>query len=142
MTNDRAYRKEKARPGLLRRLASMLYETLLLLAVIFVASFLFSALTRFRGSGPLLPVFQGYLFAVMGGYFTWFWSRGRRTLAMKTWRLQITGTAGGLLSPKRAFCRYCLAWLTLTGMSILWALVDRERLFLHDRLAGTRLILL
>ena len=141
MAIDPLLNNAEARPGLFRRLASMLYESLLLLAVVFVASFLFSALTRFRGAGPLLPVFQLYLFAVMGAYFTWFWSRGRRTLAMKTWRLQITAKDGSPLSPQRAFGRYCLAWLTLTGASILWALVDSERLFLHDRLAGTRLVL-
>lgn len=127
-------------PGLPRRLASMLYELLLLLAVVFIASFLFSALTHFQGSGPLRPLFQIFLFAVMAAYFTWFWSRGRRTLAMKTWRLRIEEKDGGPLSPQRAFMRYCLAWLCLTGVGILWALIDRERLFLHDRLAGTRLV--
>lgn len=127
--------------GLMRRLASMVYETLLVLAVVFVAAFGFSALTGFKGSGPLLPVFQFYLFAVMGVYFTWFWSRGRRTLAMKTWRLRITGKDGGGLSPLRAFGRYCLAWLNLTGIDIVWTFVDREHLFLHDRLAGTRLVI-
>jgi uncharacterized RDD family membrane protein YckC len=128
-------------PGLCRRLACMLYESLLLFAVAFIPLFLFSALTRYQGTGPLRLVFQLYLFSVMAIYFTWFWSRGRRTLAMKTWRLRITEKDGKPLMPKRAFLRYCLAWLCLTGISILWALFDRERLFLHDRLAGTRLVI-
>lgn len=128
-------------PGILRRMASMLYDALLLLAVVFVASFLFSALTRFDGTGLLLPVFRLYIFVVAGAYFTWFWSHGRRTLAMKTWRLHITDQRGGPLTPAQAFGRYCLAWLMLTGLGILWALFDREHLFMHDRLAGTRLVL-
>ena len=126
--------------GLTRRLACMLYELLLVLAVVFIAAFVFSTVTGFKGSGSLLPVFQVYLFAIIGAYFTWFWSCGRRTLAMKTWRLRIIGKDGGSLSPQRAFGRYCLAWLTLTGINIVWTFVDCERLFLHDRLAGTRLV--
>ena len=89
----------------------------------------------------MLPVFRLYIFVVAGAYFTWFWSHGRRTLAMKTWRLHITDQRGGPLTPAQAFGRYCLAWLMLTGLGILWALFDREHLFMHDRLAGTRLVL-
>jgi len=127
-------------PSLFRRLACMLYEALLLIAIVFIASFLFSALTRFDGSGPLRPIFQIYVFAIMAYYFTWFWSRGRRTLAMKTWRLQIVGKDSEEITYNKAFLRYCLAWLCLTGVGILWALFDKENLLLHDRLAGTRLI--
>src|SRR5262249_31751344 len=114
--------------------------TLLLLAVVFVAVYLFSALTGFQGTGPLRLVFQLYVFAVMASYFTWFWSNGRRTLAMKTWRLGVIDQDGGPLTRKQAFLRYCLAWFCVTGIPILWALFDNERLFLHDRLAGTRLV--
>ena len=134
-SNDQEY------PGLFRRLACMLYETLLLLAVIFIASWLFYALTRFDGSGPLLHVFRIYVFVVMACYCSWFWSQGRRTLAMKTWQLRLTEKNGQPLTPKRALLRYCLAWLCVTGIGVLWALVDRERLFLHDRLVGTRLVI-
>ncbi|MBA2690535.1 MAG: RDD family protein, partial [Burkholderiales bacterium] len=66
---------------------------------------------------------------------------GRRTLAMKTWRLRLIDRGGGLLTPKRAFLRFCLAWLNVTGAALLWPLFDREGLFLHDRLAGSRLVL-
>jgi len=129
------------KPGLIRRLACIVYEALLVVAVVFIATFLFSSLSHYQGTGPLRLVFQIYLIAVMGGYFTWFWSRGRRTLAMKTWQLRIVGKDGAPLCPKKAFLRYCFAWLCVTGIGILWAIIDREGLFLHDRLAGTRLII-
>ena len=119
----------------------MLYEALLVLAIIFIAAFLFSALTRFEGRGSLLPIFRLYIVVVMAGYFTWFWSRGRRTLAMKTWRLRLISGNGSFLSPGQALLRYCLAWLCLAGIGVLWTFVDRDGLFLHDRLVGTRLVL-
>ncbi|MES2356041.1 MAG: RDD family protein [Pseudomonadota bacterium] len=128
-------------PGLLRRLACIVYEALLIIAVVFIATFLFSGLSHYQGTGPLRLAFQVYLIIIMGGYFTWFWSRGRRTLAMKTWQLRIIEKNGTPLTPKKAFLRYCLAWLCVTGIGLLWAVIDREGLFLHDRLAGTRLII-
>ena len=127
-------------PGLLRRLACLLYEALLVLGVVFIFAFLFSSLFQFKGKGPLIHVFQIYIFAIVGIYFTWFWSKGRSTLAMKTWKLKIVQTNGQLLSKKRAFLRYCYAWLMVPGISILWALIDRDGLYLHDRLAGTKII--
>jgi len=119
----------------------MIYEALLLLAVIFIASFLFSASTHFSGTGPLRAAFQVYLSSIMAAYFTWFWSRGRRTLAMKTWGIRIVKEEGQAVLPQQAFLRYCLAWLSLTGIGIVWALFDRDHQFLHDRLMGTRLVI-
>ena len=44
-------------------------------------------------------------------------------------------------TPRTAMLRFLLAlFLVPTGISIVWALFDRERQFLHDRLAGTRLV--
>jgi uncharacterized RDD family membrane protein YckC len=56
---------------------------------------------------------------------------------MKTWRLLVTTADRAPLPPGRALLRLVLASCTLP-LSVLWPLVDRERLFLHDRLAGTR----
>ena len=127
-------------PSLLRRLSCLLYETLLVIAIVFIFSFLFSSLAQFKGKGALVNVFQIYIFLVMAIYFSWFWSKGRSTLAMKTWKLKIVEKNGQPISPKKAFLRYCFAWLSVTGISILWALIDREGLYLHDRLAGTKLV--
>ena len=46
------------------------------------------------------------------------------------------------VTPRRALLRFALAAILVpTGISLLWACFDREGLFLHDRLAGTRLVL-
>ena len=72
----------------------------------------------------------------MGGYFLGSWLRGGQTLPMKAWRIRLVG-----VTPARALLRLVLAAALLpTGVSIVWALFDREQQFLHDRLAGTRLI--
>jgi hypothetical protein len=46
------------------------------------------------------------------------------------------------VTPGRALLRFaCALVLVPTGISVLWSLADRDGPFLHDRLAGTRLVL-
>ncbi|WP_295510048.1 RDD family protein [Accumulibacter sp.] len=132
------------RPSIVRRLASMLYESLLLFgvlaALLVVPHFLLGALGH-RLVAPV--VVQAHAFIVLLVYCLWFWSDGRQTLAMKTWRIRLLGRDGQPVRPAQALLRYLLCWpsIALGGIGILWAVVDRERLFLHDRLAGTQLVM-
>lgn len=120
----------------------MLYESLLLIAVIFLAGFLFVGLTQGSTSALARGVFQIYLLGVVASYFIWFWLRGGQTLAMKTWHLRLVSADGAPLTLRRAMLRFALALPgVLLGVGLLWALFDRERQFLHDRLAGTKVIL-
>jgi uncharacterized RDD family membrane protein YckC len=128
--------------GLARRALSLIYEALLVTAVVLAGSFLFAALARAVGAVPVRPLFQLYLVALTGAYFAWQWRRGGRTLAMRTWGLRLVTRAGAALTCNHALKRYlyALAGTLALGAGFLWALVDREGLFLHDRLAGTRII--
>lgn len=121
----------------------MFYETLLLFAVLALTlalpHVLLGAFTQ-RVATPGLM--QAHFFLVLLAYFVWFWSRGRQTLAMKTWKVCVVNRHNKPLSPAEAFRRFLWTWpsLLLGGIGIFWALIDRDRQFLHDRLAGTRLI--
>ncbi len=142
----------------------MLYESMLLFGVVFFAGWLFSTLLQQRHALYLRSGLQDWLFLVVGIYFVWFWSHGGQTLAMKTWRIRLVTTDGLPVGIGRATARYLLAWfwcvpglaaawllgargwllvLIPAGNLLLWALtvyLDPERRFLHDRLAGTRLV--
>lgn len=125
-----------------RRLACMFYESFLMLGVLaalIVPLVLFSA---FGNTAVPIPFLRVYV--VLGGalYFLWHWQGGRQTLAMRTWQLRIAAADGGHPSLLQLAWRYALAWpsIGLFGVGILWALADRDRQFLHDRLAGTRVI--
>ena len=84
-------------------------------------------------------------------------------LAMKTWRLRLALADGSSTLPARtALARYLAAWIGpvlalaayaglhrhglgahatwLVAFNFLWALVDPARQFLHDRVAGTRIV--
>lgn len=123
------------------RLLSLFYEAVLLFAIVFVFSYLFLSLARDAQSGFPRFVFQVYLLAVCGAYFMFCWVRSGQTLPMKTWRLRLVMPSGGPVSVVAAFKRYLVAVpAMLSGIGILWALFDRDRLFLQDRIAGTRII--
>jgi uncharacterized RDD family membrane protein YckC len=125
-------------PGLPRRLASMVYEAVLLFAVGFFAAWLFFFASGGRDATAgaerhLLQLFIGLVFAA---YFLWSWLRGGQTLAMKAWRIRLVD-----VTPVKALIRFVLAMLLVpTLISIMWSVFDRDRQFLHDRLAGTRLV--
>src|SRR6185295_12053152 len=95
-------------PGLLRRLASMVYEAVLLFAVGFFAAWLFFFASGGRDATAgaerhLLQLFIGLVFAA---YFLWSWLRGGQTLAMKAWRIRLVD-----VTPARALLRFVLAML-------------------------------
>ena len=126
--------------GLRVRLASLAYEAVLLLAVLFVSAYLFLSIARDAQAGWPRTAFQIYLLTICGAYFVFCWVRTGQTLPMKTWRLRLVNTEGRTPSLGLACRRYLLAIPgMLSGASLIWALIDRERLFLHDRLAGTRI---
>jgi len=131
-----------ATASLPRRLASLFYDALLLAAILFLAGFLVVGLVPAEASALARLLHQAYLLLVAGGYLTWFWRHGGQTLAMKTWRIRLERLDGGRLSLGQAWLRYLWALLGLTclGLGFLWALVDRDRQFLHDRMAKTRLV--
>lgn len=122
----------------------MLYESLLLVGVwaaLFFVPHLVVSMVWQRVAPPW--VLAAHLILAFGVYFVWCWRRAGQTLAMQTWRLQvIDASTGATLTLPRAVARYALCWPSLMffGAGLLWSLFDRERQFLHDRLAGTRIV--
>lgn len=151
-------------PTLRRRLATMLYESVILFGVVFIAGYLFSTLTQQRNGLTHHNWLMAWIGIVLAAYFVYFWTHGGQTLPMKTWRLKLVDTHGQPLRPGRAFVRYVLAWLwflpplalhplfslavpqtlaVFAAWIVLWAAavrLDPARQFLHDRLAGTRIV--
>jgi len=113
----------------------------LLFAIVFVAGYLFVAIAGRSPAGLLRWIFFVYLLAVCGSYFVFCWTRTGQTLAQKTWGVKVVRRDGKPLGMMKAILRYLLAFVgTISTLGLLWAVVDPERQFLHDRLTGTRII--
>lgn len=121
----------------------LFYDGLLLVPVLFISSYLFLALTQpLKATAAQRPLFQAWICLVLGAYFVYCWTRSGQTLAMKTWRIRVVRQDGGPVDIRRAIVRYVIALIgtLLVGVTFWWALLDRSRLFLHDRLSGTKLV--
>jgi uncharacterized RDD family membrane protein YckC len=127
--------------GLWPRFASLVYESILLFGLVFIAAYFFLAFARDAEQGLPRAIFQLYLLAVCGAYFVFCWRKSGQTLAMKTWGLRVQTRGGARLTVAQALLRYVLAVPSVgLGVGLLWAFVDRDRQFLHDRIAGTRIV--
>jgi uncharacterized RDD family membrane protein YckC len=128
--------------SLARRALALAYEILLVAAVLLGGSLPFVVLMHGMEQEVARPLFQLYLLALSGLYFIWQWQRGGKTLAMKTWRLRLVTQEGAPLTWRVGLKRflYAIPAALLLGIGFFWALIDRDGLFLHDRLAGTMII--
>lgn len=129
-------------PGLLRRLAAIIYDTLLLLAVLFLATAIAIPLNAGRAFTPDQYLFSLYLIVVSFLFFGWFWTHGGQTLGMKAWKIRVLSINGSPVNWRQAAVRFSVAivsWLVL-GLGFVWSLVDRNRQTWHDRLSNTCLM--
>ncbi len=141
-----------------RRFGAFIHEGFFLVALVFIAYLLVTRLAGGEFKGFWRNIAQVFVFLVMGGYFIWQWTGGRRTLAQKTWSLALRTESGAALSLRHALTRYLAAWIgpalalgayTAIGKAgllflltnFVWSFFDREGHTLHDRLAGTMLTL-
>lgn len=129
--------------SLKRRLISLIYESLILVAVLLAVALPVVLLTSSWAPALARATLQVCLISVCGCFYVWQWARAGQTLPMKTWKMRLVAKDGSPVSPERALFRYvaALASIVMLGAGFLWALVDRNGQFLHDRLAGTRLVI-
>ena len=125
-----------------RRLTCLLYESLVVFSILLIGflipqSVFFAFGLQLGGKILMLHIWLLLMF-----YFVWSWLNGRQTLPMKTWKLALSTADGSSLRPAQALLRYLAAWPSIGffGIGIIWAVFDKDRQFLHDRIAGTRII--
>lgn len=127
---------------LLRRLAALAYDSLVLAAVLMGFTLIVVLL---RGGDAVPPGtwwFEISVLAVTAVFFAGFWVHGGQTVGMRAWRLKLVSTDGGPVGWGRALLRFAGAWLSLApaGLGYWWCLFDSERRCWHDRLSHTRVI--
>lgn len=129
-------------PRLGRLLGAYLYESLILVAWSMLLTLVLLPAQPHVPASVWIPLLQTWLVLGWGVYFIGAWGRHGHTLAMKTWRLQLVNMVGGRPRWEQLVRRYVLALLGygFFGATVWWRWFDRDGCLLHDRLAGTRLI--
>ncbi|MFZ9641881.1 MAG: RDD family protein [Candidatus Methylopumilus sp.] len=129
-------------PSLFKRIACLLYESILVFAILFVAGIIYRAIFGDPANIVQQRFFFMYSWLIAGAYFVFCWVKGGQTLAMQTWRVQLTSYDAKPVTLSQALRRYLMATFSLMffGLGFVWAIFDRESLYLHDRLTGGRLL--
>ncbi|HID45781.1 MAG TPA: RDD family protein [Chromatiaceae bacterium] len=139
-----------AEPGLLRRLAAIIYDSFLVGALV-AAAFTLVYLPLATGFGLEnlgdYPLYRAamtiWIFTVGIGFHLWFWTHGGQTLGMRAWRIMLFSSDGRSPRLKQAIIRYAVAIISLAalGLGFLWILIDPRKRAWHDIASGTRLVL-
>lgn len=126
--------------GLLRRLAALCYDLLLLAAVLLALTGIVLAARGGAAVAPHTAWFQLFVVVVCGLFYMWFWTHGGQTLGMRAWKIRVVRDDGQALTWGDAALRFGAAWLSLlpAGLGFWWALLDADRRCWHDRLSRTR----
>jgi len=136
--------------GVLRRFGAMLYDGLVVIALLFVVTAMLLPLTGGEAisserHGVLVEYgYRAMLIAIVVIFFGWFWTRRGQTLGMQAWRLMVTREDGLRLTWSDVFKRLSAALISLAPLALgyFWVWIDRDRLAWHDRWSRTRIIVL
>lgn len=131
------------KPGLLRHLAVIIYDFLLLLALLFLATAL---LLPFNGGEAFTShqvFYSFYLLAVSFFFYGWFWTHGGQTLGLRAWKIKVLNDKLKLISWRQAFIRFIVSLFSwgFIGLGFLWVLVDKNQRSWHDIASKTGLFL-
>lgn len=141
-------------PSLLRRLAALIYDTLIVMALCLIYGFIVLAIqvnllgvTLAPGEKANVGIwgFSGML-VLIALFNIGFWYKAGQTLGMRTWRLKLVDGTYPEQAPSLNQCvvRMLIAPLSLFagGLGYLWSLIDQDGKSVHDRISKTQVILL
>jgi uncharacterized RDD family membrane protein YckC len=123
-----------------RRIASIIYDALLVLAILIVMSIPFFSF-NVEENNLLKITMQVYFYFIIQYFFVWFWVNNEGTLGMKTWKIKISCDNGEKISYKKAIIRFNIAIISILffGLGFLISLFRKDKKCLHDIISKTSL---
>lgn len=150
--------------GLFKRILVIIYDGLLLVAVVFFTSALLMGLFTWLGPDAFFTspdvenpnlIERSDLGRIVGGimvsanalcvsffFYGWFWTHGGQTLGMKAWNLYLVKSDGKFIDWNTALKRYlaaALSWACL-GLGFTWILLDARKRSWHDIATSTQIV--
>lgn len=126
--------------SLFKRLAAMLYDSMIVMAIWMLISGI--GVTLNGGEAVAGPLFKSAVFLVTFLFFAGFWTRSGQTLGMQAWRIRIQSDEGYTLSWMQALIRFFMAIVSAIffGLGYWWILFDSQKRSWHDRYSDSRVV--
>jgi uncharacterized RDD family membrane protein YckC len=127
---------------LARRLMAMLYDGVILLGLLILASAVALPFGNVNKVAFQDFWFTLWLLTVCFAYLGSCWRYGGMTVGMRAWKIKLISADKNIISWPRCLLRFLAAMVSLSvfGLGILWALVDKKNRGWHDLIAHTLLI--
>jgi len=131
-----------SKPSLLRCIAAIAYDAILLIALLILLSFPWVILAKGLGMDSKWGL-RIIAISLVIGFYTYFWQKKQQTLGMTTWRIKLVNANSLRPSSTECTLRILGAFLSAAclGLGYLWMLIDKDKMSWHDRLSKTELIL-
>ena len=128
--------------GLFRRLFALLYDSFLVIAILFIVTGIANALNHGIAIEPGNRYYFLYLLVIVSLsylYFAWFWIHGGQTLGMKTWQIKMLITDERTITWKTTAIRSISAIISMGffGLGFLWSFIDKKKRCWHDIVSKT-----
>ena len=125
---------------LTRRLAALLYDTFVSIALLMCVTGLYMILHHLivgaeayqtltnTGKTTHDPLLSSTLFISLFTFFAYFWTKNGQTLGMQAWHLRVQNTDNTHINLKQALIRFLVAILSIgtCGVGYIWILIDRK----------------
>ena len=113
--------------NLFRRLASIFYDGVLVVAIVIITSLPFYSF-NVEESFLLKLTMQLYFYLIIQYFFVWFWVNSTATLGMKSWKIKIVDINGNNISYKKAIVRFNASILSISifGLGFLISLFRKD----------------
>lgn|SRR5690554_4177299 len=133
--------------SLMRRLAALVYDSLVVMALYILVGFLIQAVyAPFHSGEPIgeipTPFVLSLLFCICFFYYSHSWRFGGQTIGMKAWRLKLVNLQNKPMQLSQYMLRTAIGFfsIALFGLGFIWALIDKQQRSWHDMASLTRVV--
>ncbi len=131
---------EVMKASLIRRLAALVYDILIVIAILFIVSGIGVIIND--GEPVSGALYKSLLFLSMFLFYGYFWTRSGQTIGMMAWRIRVQTQEGYSLSWMHTLIRFLMAGVSLAcfGLGYLWMIFSSQGLTWHDQVSSTRVV--
>lgn len=146
---------EYPRAGFFKRIAAIIYDSLIVVVLAFVVTFINLLIISALSSNGIIDIsayedpsafinkqwwFKLEVVVAIWFFYAWFWYDGGQTLGMRSWRLKVESDNDKPLTFTRTGLRAIYSLLGLGNLMVLFT--RKNKLALQDKLTNTRVVVL